>query len=90
MGLKEKVLRRHVIYALPDGGAEIEEVLSIGFFKRRRRVIRFMPDPSGTVVMALVEGIRVGIIPMPVGTAVQLEVGDEIFLPGGAKFTVTK
>lgn len=79
---------KHVFLTLGGKEVEIEERTLFGL--RRRRILRLLPDPEeGTLMAALVEGITVNGIPLPPGTAMVAEPGDEVILPDGkAYFTV--
>ncbi len=79
---------KYAIHALGGGEVGIEEGTLFGL--RRRRILRFVPDPEdGTIMAALADGITVNGIPLPPGTAMVAIPGDKIVLPGGkAYFTV--
>lgn len=80
---------KRVIHALGGGEAEIEERTLLGL--RRRRILRFIPDPhhEGIIIAALAEGVTINGIPLPERTAMVATPGDKVSLPGGkAYFTV--
>ena len=79
--------REHILYPLPNEGAYIEERRFFG--RCKRRILEFTLEGERANVVALVDGVYAGAMPLLPGTGVTLELGDEIRLPGGASFRVT-